>query len=545
MNILVLNGSPKGENSNTFKLTQAFIEGAAATQNLSIDTIDTDTIDTITVSQKNIAPCRGCFCCWEKTPGKCISADDMGGILDKYIKADMVIWSFPLYYYSVPGILKNLIDRLLPLNLPFMREHPDGLGSGSHPSRYDMGGKRHVILSTCGFYSAQGNYDGVKNLFDYMLGKDNCASIFCGQGELFRVSELRERTDEYLKLVTQAGFEYMQGGIKTGTTAALQELLFPKETFEEMADASWKSGDSDIQESENEGLRFTRQMAALYHAIDDKERVLEMHYTDVGKTYQIIMTDKGHTVLTDNFQPFTTRIETPLGVWQDISRGKISGQDAMMQHKYRVHGDFNLMLYWDDYFAVAPARGKSRRSVQMQNKTEKRSLLFCIVPFMVFWTVINLLPEFGSYIAIIVAGSVSLFLHSFVLTKYDTISSFSVIVLSIASLYLPLFFIMATSYGIFAAMWLVSSLCTKMPLSAWYVAKNYGNEAAYDNPLFIRTNKIIDIGWGITYAVCCLLMVADFYIYAILVNTVGTTAMGIFTVWFQKWYPPYYARKIN
>jgi hypothetical protein len=166
--------------------------------------------------------------------------------------------------------------------------------------------------------------------------------------------------------------------------------------------------------------------------------------------------------------------------------------------------------------------------------------LFCILPFAVFWTVINMFPEFGVYIAIIVAAS-PLFSHRFALTIYDTISGFSVVALSIASVYLPLRLVLAVSYGIFAAMWLISSLCTKMPLSAWYVTKDYGNEAAFDNPLFIRTNKIIDIGWGITYAVCCLLMVADFYMFAILVSTAGTAAMGIFTVWFQKWYPAYYA----
>jgi hypothetical protein len=134
-------------------------------------------------------------------------------------------------------------------------------------------------------------------------------------------------------------------------------------------------------------------------------------------------------------------------------------------------------------------------------------------------------------------------MRTFSLTLYDVISSFSVIALSIASLYLPLRFVLALSYGVFAAMWLVSSLCTKMPLSAWYTARNYGDEAAYDNPLFIMTNKIIDIGWGLVYAVCCLLMAAGFYMYAILANTAGTAAMGIFTLWFQKWYPAYYAGK--
>ncbi|MDR2053653.1 MAG: NAD(P)H-dependent oxidoreductase, partial [Treponema sp.] len=70
MNILVLNGSPKGEHSNTLELTLAFIDGITAVQNHSINTI--------TVSRKNIEPCRGCFCCWEKTPGKCVIPDDMG-----------------------------------------------------------------------------------------------------------------------------------------------------------------------------------------------------------------------------------------------------------------------------------------------------------------------------------------------------------------------------------------------------------------------------------------------------------------------------------
>jgi multimeric flavodoxin WrbA len=34
MNILILNGSPKGENSNTFKLTQAFIDGITMAQSV-------------------------------------------------------------------------------------------------------------------------------------------------------------------------------------------------------------------------------------------------------------------------------------------------------------------------------------------------------------------------------------------------------------------------------------------------------------------------------------------------------------------------------
>ncbi|MEE0929390.1 MAG: NAD(P)H-dependent oxidoreductase [Acutalibacteraceae bacterium] len=59
--------------------------------------------------------------------------------------ADITIWSFPLYYFGVPGKLKNLIDRQLPMSLPFMENRNDGIGNGSHLSRYNMSGKKLLL----------------------------------------------------------------------------------------------------------------------------------------------------------------------------------------------------------------------------------------------------------------------------------------------------------------------------------------------------------------------------------------------------------------
>ena len=105
MNILVLNGSPKGERSNTLKLAKAFLEGFTQTQSA-----DTEIVD---IYKLNIRECLGCFACWSKTPGKCAITDDMTDVLQKILRADVVVWSFPLYYFSLPSRLKMVIGRRL------------------------------------------------------------------------------------------------------------------------------------------------------------------------------------------------------------------------------------------------------------------------------------------------------------------------------------------------------------------------------------------------------------------------------------------------
>lgn len=229
-----------------------------------------------------------------------------------------------------------------------------------------MDGKRHVLISTCGFCSAEGNYDGVCSLFDHICGKDAYTAVFCGQGELFRVPELSQRTGEYLEHVRQAGREYAQGGVRPETKEKLSELLYPKEVFESMADASWGI-DRETGEQESDALVFTRQMAALYRkeSYPGKDMVLEMCYTDLDECYQVILGKEGSRVITDGFGAATTRIETPVTVWHSIAKGEIRGDEALMKHLYRVKGDFDLMLNWDRYFGgigEGGGPGRLRRS---------------------------------------------------------------------------------------------------------------------------------------------------------------------------------------
>lgn len=56
MKILVLNGSPK-EKSDTMVLTNAFLRGINKSGNHEITVLN--------IIEKKIAPCRGCFGCWQ------------------------------------------------------------------------------------------------------------------------------------------------------------------------------------------------------------------------------------------------------------------------------------------------------------------------------------------------------------------------------------------------------------------------------------------------------------------------------------------------
>jgi len=231
MNVLVINGSPRSERSSSMKLTRAFLEGAGWT--------DAEIID---VSKLNVKGCTGCYSCWEKTPGKCVLNDDMAEILPKIVEADVMITSFPLYGCYFPGQLKCFMDRMLPLSMPYMDKDAE---AGGHPTRFDLSKIRSAYISTCGFWTAEGNYDLFTKLFERVGNEVNHKEfcVFAGQGGLFDMTEdmpeLKEIIDAYLDTVRRAGKEFAAGKIEEDTQKLLAAPMIPREMYEQGADESW------------------------------------------------------------------------------------------------------------------------------------------------------------------------------------------------------------------------------------------------------------------------------------------------------------------
>lgn len=87
--------------SNSDILANQFAEGAKTAGNA---------VEKISLAGKNIQFCKGCMACQKL--GRCSIKDDVNDIMAKVLKADVICWATPIYYYEMSGQMKTLIDRM-------------------------------------------------------------------------------------------------------------------------------------------------------------------------------------------------------------------------------------------------------------------------------------------------------------------------------------------------------------------------------------------------------------------------------------------------
>ena len=295
---------------------------------------------------------------------------------------------------------------------------------------------------------------------------------------------------------------------------------------------------------ETEDAVFIRRLAASYNknAYDGKDRVLEIHYTDIDKTYQILLGKDGSKVCTDGSLSSTTCIITSYEVWASIARGEIGAGEALGKQMYTVSGDFSLMTSWNKYFG----NGTAEIEDSSEEGLKKPSMTTMLIPWIVYWTAISFDPKRGSMIALVVFALTPLLMrhHRFVI--WDRLSLVAVAILSASAYMLGEgdATAIAGGYLVFGLMWLGSCLINE-PLSATYVKYKYGGDRACRNLLFMKTNYILSACWGVLYVLTAVLTWVlrseGLGNMSLIVNNVLPVGMGVFTVWFQKWYPAYLA----
>lgn len=102
--IVVVTGSPR-KDGNSFAMTDAFIKAAEA-KGHSVTRFD--------AAMKTVGGCTACETCFS-TGKACTIDDDFNTIAPSILEADAIVFTMPVYWYSIPAQIKGVIDRIYSL----------------------------------------------------------------------------------------------------------------------------------------------------------------------------------------------------------------------------------------------------------------------------------------------------------------------------------------------------------------------------------------------------------------------------------------------
>ena len=218
MKILVLNGSPKREKSDTMHITRAFLDGMKDEAPQDITRID--------VIDKHIEYCTGCFSCMRG--GSCVIDDDMKEILGLILGSDLLLLSFPLYCYGMPAPLKALIDRTLPLSSMDMKKVGDRY---RHIGQADYSRLSYMMICGCGFPNSRHNFEPAAAQFSLMFPSRKTI-MTVPESPMFSAPEAAAVTQPRLALVREAGRQYAKAGeIEETLLEEIGSPMIPEELY--------------------------------------------------------------------------------------------------------------------------------------------------------------------------------------------------------------------------------------------------------------------------------------------------------------------------
>lgn len=234
MKTLIINGSLKGEASHSYMVASRFARGIEATADAQTEVIE--------LKNMNISHCVGCFGCWKVTPGQCVIRDDMDIIRDKIMESDNIILSFPLYFFGVSSKMKTMLDRLLPFKMPYKGRHATEDNLLIMDYRYDFSDKRLILVSSCAHSSTNIVYDSVTREFDMICGKNNYTKVFCPQGEILELDQMKPILNKYLNGIEDAGKEFgINRKLSEETARKVCAPLIPVRAVEKMMTGYWEN----------------------------------------------------------------------------------------------------------------------------------------------------------------------------------------------------------------------------------------------------------------------------------------------------------------
>lgn len=213
MIVTAVNGSPKGEKSNTAVMLCALLEGFGE---------NGDTLKKINLSEYDIAYCKGCYSCWFENPGVCIQKDDMAELINEIDGSDIIILGTPLYFNNISGTMKVFIDRLT--------------AAGGDPHKKEIKTKtnpEYIIVSNCGFPVVQ-QFEVISlwmKHFCQLLQANLLAEFYTTNGKVLTMGteDQKKSRENYLHYLRECGCEisknrYLNDGLRNQTRKSIIEF---------------------------------------------------------------------------------------------------------------------------------------------------------------------------------------------------------------------------------------------------------------------------------------------------------------------------------
>lgn len=355
MKVLALNSSPRGEGQSKTELMLTHLVKGMREAGAEVEVVD--------LRKKSIKHCIGCFTCWTKTPGVCIHKDDMTReLFPKWRDSDLVIYATPLYHFTLNAAMKAFIERTLPFLEPYLE---DRSGKTGHPARFKH--PKVVFLSVAGFPEIS-VFDQLSSWANFVFGRHGIlmAEIYRSMAESMDTPYLKKETGQVLEATAQAGREIVQNsGISPETLARVtQPMVDDPSPYFKMANLFWKTCIAEgisPKEFEEKGLvprpdsvetfMFVMPMGFNPDAAGDTRATIQFNFSGEGggSCHFKIGDGKLQAALGLAEKPDLT-IEAPFSVWMDIMTRKADGQQMFMEQKYKVSGDFSLLMRMNQLF---------------------------------------------------------------------------------------------------------------------------------------------------------------------------------------------------
>ena len=152
----------------------------------------------------------------------------------------MIIYSFPLYFFGMPGPMKTFVDRIMPLMETYKGKVRDIGDDAFHEFRYDMGDKKYYVISSCGYGRTYEIYDALIKEFNFIYGKGRYQALLCPQSEMFAIPPMVNQINEYLKRYTEIGKVMGKGeDIPQDMIDYASQPMIPQRALEKLMNNYW------------------------------------------------------------------------------------------------------------------------------------------------------------------------------------------------------------------------------------------------------------------------------------------------------------------